>query len=228
MSCLSMARALSVLWVVLGLAVTVPARAGLVVRPGLELGARMTTLEYDEEHPFANWEVGWRGSGSIGLMLDASRGGRWGVLTGVRLQQDGDRVEYDTGPGAIRASGEFQVVASTLVVPVQVRFAPDPRRGPRFVLGPEIAVPVAARLIDDQIQQGTWIDHVSAHDEIIGQLRRVTLAAGLSAGWAFPVENHTALVELRGSLGLTGAADEDDWITDWTNRGVGIAVGLLW
>jgi hypothetical protein len=147
----------------------------------------------------------------------------------LRYVQEGNRVEYDTGPGSVRQVGEFRMVQNYLSVPLLLQFRP-PRMGGFFLsLGPEVAFLLSGRLIVEQtIDIGSGPVPNTEYDDIHRDLEPTNLSLDAGLGVEVPMENHVGVVQLRYSHGLTGVADPDEWFSDWKTQGIEWLAGMRW
>ena len=206
--------------------VGLPSTAQAGVRPGVEVGLNLSSLSYvdDSSFLFSFWDRRWRTSLSGGTSLQLPLRGRFNLVMGMRYVQQGNRVRYDTGPGAFRQVGEFRVVQNYLSFPVLVSWRPLPSKRVFLSLGPEVAFLLSGRLIVEESIPGDRTEYRDIEDD----LEPVNLSLDAGVGFEFPVEHHVAIVGLRYSHGLTGVADEDDWISNWKTRGVEGLLGMRW
>ena len=205
---------------------TIAAPVHADVRPGVEAGMNFSSLSYDDDDqiPFPYWNRGWRTSFTGGASFEIPFTERFGLVTGLRYVQQGNRVEYDTGPSGFQVLGEFRVVQNYLAIPVLLGFRPLPSRRFQFTLGPELAFLLSARLIVEQ----TLPAEVTEYQDIGGRMESTNLSLNAGAAYEFPMENHVGLVMLRYTHGLTGVAKEVYWVSNWKTRGVEGLVGMRW
>ncbi len=197
------------------------------VRTGVEVGLNYSTLVYERELP--PWENGGRRlSLTAGTFLDVPMGGWASLVPGLRYVQQGNRIEYDTGPGAVRQVGEFRVAQNYLSLPILVKLHVVRSRRFFVTLGPEVAYLVSAHLIvEEEVIAGTSVPRTE-YDDILARMERMNLSLGGGVGLEFPMENHVGMVQLRYSEGLVGTAREIHWYSDWRTRGLEGLVGLRW
>lgn len=200
------------------------ARGG--VRPGIEGGANVSSLSYDDDDfaiLFDHWDRRWRPSFTGGLTLELPIRGNWALFTGLRYVQEGNLVKLDFRPIA-GPVGEFRIHAHYLALPVRAAWRPFPSRRLLVAIGPEVALLVAGQLDYEY----TWPEASSREDDIVDDLDRVMLALGAETGLEFPLEGHTGCVTLRYSHGLTSASKTDQWVSDFRTRGVECLLGMKW
>lgn len=192
-----------------------PLAAG--VRPVVEAGVNLSTLDYDR--PAAFWRNGWRPSFTGGASLEIPLGSRFRLAPGLRYVRKGNQVRLD---GQF-APGQFRIVQDYLALPLTLQVTPFRSRAVGLFIGPEIAILAAAQSLIEPAAVRT-----GSYDDIRDDLERLDLALDIGVEVAFPIENHEGLVRFRYSHGLTGVAQEGHWVTDWTTRGLMLGLGLRW
>ena len=203
-----------------------PVRGEARMRAGVELGLNYSSLSYDDltRFPQTIWDPGWRPSFTGGATLQIPIRGQFGLVTGLRYVQQGNRVTYNDPAQVPPLRGEFRIYQDYVSVPALLTFHLS--GAPRLFLsaGPEVAFLVAAHGVIDQSSPplpSKSTDHKDSMNSV-----NVTLDA--ATGYEFPVEQHVGTVSLRYAHGVTGVAKEGQWGTDWQTRGVEFLVGLRW
>ena len=192
------------------------------VRPGIELGMNVSTLDYYEELPW--WNNGWRPSFTGGVVVEFPFGDRVALTTGLRYAQQGNRVEVNlTGPPAL--VGEFRIMQNYLAVPVRFEVHPFPATGFFLAVGPEVGFLLSGRAVSEYTSSGVPFKETQ---DIGNILEEVNVAIDVGAGYSFPFVGHLGIVEARYSQGITSAAKKDRWFSDWKNKGVEFLAGIRW
>jgi outer membrane protein with beta-barrel domain len=212
-------RSLPIPALAIGLAIASPALAR--VRPGVDAGASISTFNYDET-PWIWDRQGWRSSFTGGGVAEIALGERFAVTTGLRYVQHGNTFEYHIGTQ--RMMGEFRL--NYLSVPALLELHSRARRGLFVALGPEIAFLLSASVINDEPTSGGGVR--TNYQDIFGLLEGSNVSIDAGVGFEFPLENHSGLVQLRYSHGLSGVAEQYHWISDWYTRGIECVAGLRW
>lgn len=209
------------------LATASPAVARL--RLGVEAGANLSTLRYDDE--LSVWDNGWRTSFTGGAVFEILQPGRFALVTGLRFVRQGNEVSYEylTGPSSDRVIGEFRIFQDYLAVPVLMEFRPLHSRRLFVSLGPEIGILVSARLDDERavISGGTRSESTVSRN-IKSDLTPANVTLDVGMGFEFPMENHVGVAQVRYVHGVIDVADKDAWITNWKTQGVEVLTGIRW
>ena len=186
-------------------------------RWGVETGVNVSTLDYDEELPI--WINGWRPSFTAGGLVEFPFQERVSLVAGVRYLQQGNHVEFDP----IVATGEFQIIQSYVSFPLRLELRPLPSQKVFFSVGPELGVLIGGRapLTLDGLP-------TSSYPNIRTQLAPTNLLIDVGMGVRLPVENHEATLEVRYAHGVTEAAKDEDWFSNWKTRGIETLVGMRW
>lgn len=203
-----------------------PTRAGARVRAGVEIGLNYSTLHYDDlsGFPMSLWDPGWRPSFTAGATLQIPIRGQFGLVTGLRYVQQGNRVTYND-PGEVPPlRGEFRIYQDYVSVPALL--TAHLSSAPRFFLsaGPEVAFLVAAHSVIDQSSPAL----PSKSTDFKDTMNSVNVTLDAATGYEFPVEQHVGTVSVRYAHGVTGVAKQGQWGTDWQTRGVEFLIGMRW
>jgi hypothetical protein len=214
------------------LCITAPSFGLAAVRPGVEIGANLSSLRYDDVPDYLAdlWHRRWKTSVTGGASLQIPLRGRLALATGLRYVQQGNRVQYDTFvPGFGRVVGEFRVLQDYLAVPALLECRPLPSRRFFFTLGPEIGFLVSARIVTEQTLFSGGPPLTSSETRsITSDLDRTNLSLNGGMGLEFPMGVHVGVTSLRYSRGLTGVTRPNAWVTDWKTHGVEWSVGMRW
>ena len=191
--------------------------------PGLEAGWQSSTLDYDE--PMDIWDPGWANTFTGGATLDVPIARGIGLASGARYVCYSNHVTFT---GLLDLEGQFRLRANYLAVPVLVRFAPHPV-GPRLGLGTEVAFLTSARIAgEEHLPLPGPFGSLTSYDDIRRDLQPVDVSLCATLGWAVPFDRHAAIAQLRFTRGLTGAAKDEDWVTNWKTVGVDGTLGVQW
>lgn len=193
------------------------------VRPGIELGMNVSTLDYYDELPW--WDNGWRPSFTGGVVVEFPFGDRVALTTGLRYVQQGNRVEVNLmGPPAL--VGEFRIVQNYLAVPAWFEFRPFPAPGFFLAVGPEVGFLLSGRAESEFTISGS--PQFRETQDIESSLEDVNIAIDAGAGFSFPFAGHVGIIQARYSQGVTSAAKKDQWFSDWKNKGAEFLGGMRW
>lgn len=195
------------------------------VRPGIELGMNVSTLDYYDELPW--WNNGWRPSFTGGVVVEFPFGDRVALTTGLRYVQQGNRVEVNlTGPPSL--VGEFRIMQNYLAVPAWFEFRPFPATGFFLAVGPEVGFLLSGRAESEYTVSGSPPTQFRETQDVGSSLEDVNVAIDAGAGFSFPIAGHVGIIQARYSQGVTSAAKEDQWFSDWKNKGVEFMGGMRW
>jgi len=202
-----------------------PGAAGARVRPGIEVGANVSSFRYDEDvFPMQYWGARrWRPSFTGGMTLDVPIRGPWALSTGVRYVMEGNRVSFDTRPVGGPA-GEFRLSGHYLSVPVRAAWRPSFAPVAFVGLGPEVAILLVGR----STLENTTDPVLQRSETITRDFQRVMVALDAEAGVELPHGSRAWVVTIRYAHGLTGAAKKEQWASDWKTRGVEALLGMKW
>lgn len=211
---------------VLGLAFLLgglPVVAGAAVRPGIELGANLSTLSYDhpDVFPIQYWDRGWRPSFTGGVSLEFPIREQFSLVTGLRYIEQGNRVRFDL-PSSFADKGRVRFVQRYLSMPVLATLHPARSRGLFVAVGPEVALLLSARSTLEY-DSGQF---PSDSENIKDDLEKINVLADAAAGFEFPLQGHTGLVSLRYAYGLLGVAKKEHWASGWKTQDVELLVGM--
>ncbi len=193
------------------------------LHPGLEVGFESSTLLYSD--PPDNWDAAWASTFTGGATLDLAIARGFGLGTGVRYVCYSNHVAIDV---ASPFSGEFRIRANYVAVPLLATFAPRPHAGPRLGLGTEIAFLTSAR---SAIRVDPFLgsfDDFFRYEDIRSTLEPVDVSLVGTLGWAVPLEHHAAIARVRFTRGVSNAAKDADWATNWNTAGVDGTLGVTW
>ncbi len=195
------------------------------LHPGVEAGFLSSTLLYSD--PMDVWDTGWGNTFTGGATLDLAIARGFGIGAGVRYVCYSNHVTIDVA-SPFPYSGEFRIRANYVAVPLLATFAPRPHGGPRVGLGTEIAFLTSARsAIREDPLPGPFGDFFR-YDDIRSTLQPVDLSLVGTLGWAVPLEHHAAIARVRFTRGVTNAARDEDWVTNWKTTGLDGTVGVTW
>lgn len=199
--------------------------ASAAIRPGIEVGVNFSTLRYDlEGSPLLDaWEQGWRSSFTAGATLEIPFGTRFSLLTGIRYVQQGNQVKFDVTDPSPQV-GEFEIISDYLSFPALLTWRPFDSRRFFISLGPEIGLLRSARSEIETSVPPTPRQEQDIEDMLEG----TNLWLDAMAGYEFPALGHVGVLSLRYTHGLTGAAQEDEWISDWKTQGIELLAGMRW
>jgi hypothetical protein len=192
------------------------------IRPGLELGTNVSTIDYFDELPW--WNNGWRASFTGGVVVEFPLGDRLALTSGLRYVQQGNRVEVNI-PALV---GEFRVVQNYLAVPAWFELHPFPARGFFLSLGPEVGFLLSGQVEEEYTTYGFPPTQFDGTMDIGSILEDVNVAIDAGAGFSFPLAGHVGIVQARYSQGITSAAKKDQWFSDWKTQGVEFLAGMRW
>ena len=202
------------------------------VQFGVEAGPTLITIDYDDPHE--SWQATFRPS--YGGMLSAQarvrpylsvRGGLRYALLGGRVDYESDFIIAERGPnGEVlstrteKSLGHFDIRQSYVSIPLQL--VVHPRALPFEVLiGPEIGYLTSADVELDREKPEEFHEET----DILDDMDRMNLAATLGAAKRVRVGGATVRFLLFYSHGFMGTAD-DDWLSDWQTREIGVTLGL--
>ena len=203
------------------------------IRPGIEAGVNVSTLDYFHEDALRDlsifWDNGWRPSFTGGAVVEFPIGGRFACTTGLRYVQQGNKVEVavTTLP---RVEGEFRIMQNYLAVPVLLEFHQLAASGFFLSVGPEVGFLLSGRVKSEQAVFGLGVPptHIEESRDISNELEDVNVTIDGGAGVAFPLYSHVGIVQLRYSHGVTSPAKKDHWATDWSTQGIEFLAGMRW
>ena len=190
------------------------------VRPVVEAGLHVSTLDYDHEPQY--WTNGWRPSFVSGAYVEIPLGGRLGLSPGLRYVQKGTRVDLNVSNVPV---GQFRVVQDYLALPVALEVWPMKTRQIAFWVGPEVAYLVSAHLI---FEGAAGVVPRSSYTDVRRLMDDFDFSVEIGAEYAFPLENHEGFFRVRYSEGLVGVAKASEWVSDWSTRGIQTVFGLRW
>lgn len=186
------------------------------MRPVVEAGLHLSTLDYDQELDF--WRNGWRPSFTAGASVEIRLGERFRLAPGLRYVRKGNRVRYDG------FTGQFRIVQDYVALPLTLQVTPFRSRPIALSIGPEVGILASAH----SFYEPGVVFSGGSYADIQNDLEDLDVVLDVGAEYAFPIENHEGLVRFRYSHGLTGVAREGHWVTDWTTRGLNLGLGLRW
>ena len=220
-------RATWAAWAILS-AFLVPSTVPAEVSFGVQAGANVSRLRYEEERPA--WHTGWRASFTGGAEIVVPIKDRLSLLTGPRYVRQTHHVKYDTGNTTLpRQVGEFQITQDYVSLPVLLAIRPLASRRVFFCLGPEAGLLLAGRLIGDDTQAlGASTPTAHRDEDIKDKLKSANLTIDAGLGIEFPVSAHVAVTSVRYTHGVVGVAKKGDWISDWKTQGVEGLLGFRW
>ena len=201
-----------------GILVAVSPAAGKP-RFGVETGVNLSTLDYDQELPVPDWNNGWRPSFTAGGLVEFPFRERWSFVAGVRYLQQGNSVDFTVS--TLFPPVEFQIVQSYVSFPLKLELRPLPSPKVFLSVGPELGVLIGGRM-------PRTLSEFTFYDNIRTQLAPTNLLIDLGMGVRLPVENHEATLEVRYAHGVTEAAKDEDWFSNWKTRGIETLVGMRW
>src|SRR5215831_13488903 len=213
----SMKRPVLALSAVVTLVCAVPSQAK--VRPGVELGANVSSLKFDDMDsvPLNYWDTSSHASFTGGLTFEIPFADRLAIQTGLRYVQQGNRVHYDDG--TLRATFRFAQDYVSVPVLLGMRLLPSDRFS--ISIGPEVSFLVAANVITEENSLAPSTSQSIRHD-----IQSTNVLLDVAAGYDFPLQRRTGTVGVRYTRGLTGVAKQDRWVSDWKTQGIEALVGL--
>lgn len=200
---------------------------------GVEAGPTLISINYEDSHEI--WSTTFRPS--YGGMLSAQirlrssvsvRSGLRYALLGGRINYEADFVTEERGSHGELIStrteqllGQFDIRQSYVSIPLHL--VVHPRMLPFEVLvGPEIGYLTSANLKNDREKPQTF------HEEkdILNDMDRVNLSGTIGVAKGAHLGGAALRLLLFYSYGFTGVAD-DDWLSDWHTREIGLTLGLV-
>lgn len=200
---------------------------------GIEAGPTLISINYNDPHEI--WSTAFRPS--YGGMLSAQirlrssvsvRSGLRYALLGGRINYEADLEIEERGPNGELIStrteqllGQFDIRQSYVSIPLHL--VVHPRVLPFEVLvGPEIGYLTSANLENDREKPQTF------HEEkdVLNDMDRVNLTATVGVAKSARLGGSALRLLLFYSHGFTGVAD-DDWLSDWQTREIGLTLGLV-
>jgi outer membrane protein with beta-barrel domain len=224
-------RSLAILALAIGLTTATPAVAR--IRLGAEAGVISSTFSYDET-PWT-WEQGaqalgrqYRWSFTGGGLAEITLGERFAVTAGLRYVQQGTEFRYDLGApsSSVEKTSVGELRLNYLSVPALIELHSRARHGLFVSLGPDVAFLLSASAIYDEETTGGGVR--TNYQDIFGILEGTNVSIDAGVGYEFPLENHSGVVQVRYSHGLSGVAARDHWISDWYTRAIECVAGLRW
>jgi len=206
-----------------------PTLAARTIHPGVQGGYTLTNLKYDDPNPLGFWDAQGDNGFSAGVFFDIELNAPLSLVPEIRFTRYRNHVTVDSGPGTPSAHGEFEIEQDYVSVPVLMKWKPVPARVAElfFTGGVELGFLVSASARVNTVEQPGDII-TDEEQDIKDTMENTNFSLLIGAGVDIHAASHIVVLQVRYNHGLTGVADDTQWITNWKTQAVEFLVGFGW